>query len=352
MRNYSGVKPAMALEFTQFVGSGKMFRSRFRGHETSDITRMYSANDIRNIRLSLMGAPDGFKRPKTIPPVINFRMAKGGTGKTTICGNVASCMALMGYKILMIDGDPQSSLSNLFGVDWVKRDVAHIGTLMRRAAEESGPTRIEEAVIPIYTNGMLDLIPADITMVQTDAWLTNIMSREHAFTRLLSSEIDFFSQYDAILIDSAPSVSNLTTVLMVACKTMLAVVMPEAQSLKALDVLSSNIMEMNKYFPGRDYGVHIVVNKYNQSKKPHLMMLGELIARYKKYMDDTVVGEFVGFLRENDVNDDANSGPVLEHEPQSRGARDIIELTKSLISHYEVQIIAASMGTEELAIQN
>lgn len=339
MRTYAGVKPAMALEFTQFVGSGKMFRSRFRGPEKSDITRLYSAHDIRTIRLALLGAPEGFKRPRTIPPIINCRMAKGGTGKTTICGNVAACMASMGYKVLMIDGDPQSSLSALFGVDWVKRDVEHIGTLIRRASEAAGPTGIQDAVIPIYSDGMLDLIPADIAMVHTDAWLTSCMNREHAFSRLLESEIDFFSQYDAILVDSAPSVSLLTTTLMVASKTLLAVVMPEAQSLKALDVLSSNVMELNKFFPGRDYGVHIVVNKHNASKKPHVAMLGELAGRYRKHMDDTIVREFVGFLRENDVNNDENSGPVLEREPQSGAARDIITLTKSLIAHYNVQII-------------
>lgn len=345
MRNYVGVKPAMALEFTQFGGTGKMFRSRFRGNEKADITRLYSAKDIRSIRLSLMGIPETYIRPRTIPPIINFRMAKGGTGKTTICGNVAACMASMGHKILIIDGDPQSSLSNLFGVDWVKRDIEHIGTLIRRAnTEPEEPTHIKESIIQIYSDGMLDLIPSDISMVHTDAWLTSTMSREHAFTRLLDRELDFFAQYDAILIDSAPSVSLLTTSFMVASKTFLAVVMPEAQSLKALDVLSSNITELNKFFPGRDYGVHIVVNKYNQSKKPHQMLLEELSARYRQYMDDTVVREFVGFLRENDVHNDENSGPVLEHEPTSGGARDIIDLTKSLISHYDIQI--ADSNTE------
>ncbi|RYG55955.1 MAG: chromosome partitioning protein ParA, partial [Alphaproteobacteria bacterium] len=40
-----------------------------------------------------------------------FRMAKGGVGKTTLAGNIAACMSSMGYRILMIDADPQASLT-------------------------------------------------------------------------------------------------------------------------------------------------------------------------------------------------------------------------------------------------
>lgn len=336
MREYAGIRPKLAQEFTGFVGTSKMFRSRFRG-PTDALTRIYSPEEIRQIRMGLMGIPLDTPRSAVIPPILNFRMSKGGTGKTTICGNTASCLASMGYRVLMIDGDPQASLSQLFGLDWTKHDPVHIGELMRRA-NTGQRTDIDKAVIPIYPGGMLDLIAADINMANADSWIINAMNREQLLTRLLTTEIEFFSRYDAILIDSAPSSSLLTLALMVASKTMIAVVMPEGQSLKALDVLEANIKEMNAAWPNREYGVHIIINRYNQTKRPHQEVLQQIITGYKKQMNDTIIRDFIGFLRETVVVDNRNGGPVLEHEPNSVGARDIIDVTKSLIAFYDIHL--------------
>lgn len=247
----------------------------------------------------------------------------------------------MGYRILMIDGDPQASLSQLFGIDWTKQDVVHIGELMHRASLGK-PANIENATIPIYKGGMLDLIAADITMSNADTWMITAMNREQLLTRLMEKELDFFSRYDAILIDSAPSSSLLTLSLMVASKTMLAVVMPEGQSLKALDVLEANVTEMNIAWPNREYGVHIIVNRYNQTKRPHQEVLQQIVNGYKKSLNDTVIRDFIGFLRETVVINDRNGGPVLEHEPNSVGARDIIDVTKSLIALYDIRLPSVS----------
>jgi chromosome partitioning protein len=338
MRDYPGVKSRLAIEFSGWTGTSKAFLYAYRGREPVQTHRYYSAHDIRSIRLDLMGLPASATRSKTLPSVINVRMAKGGTGKTTLAANIACCMSMMGHRVLMIDGDPQSSLSGMFGVDWVTQDVTHVGELMRRASTKNEPTNIREAVEPLYEFGMLDLIPANIEMASVDGWMTQIIGREQAFAKLLEKEVDFFSQYDAIIIDSAPSSSLLTTAFMVASQTILAVVMPEGQSLGALNILQSNVQELNDHFPTRKYGIHIVVNRYNQSKKPHQDILGQLSDRYGNFLNDTIVRDFVGFLRETSGKNDAPAGPLLENEPNSVGARDIIDLTKSLIKLYGVKL--------------
>ena len=340
MRDYQGVKSRMAIEFSGWSGNSKAFFYAYRGREPVQTHRYYSALDIRNIRLDLMGLPLDIGRERVLPPIMNFRMAKGGTGKTTIAGNVAACMASFGHKVLMIDGDPQSSLSGTYGVDWTDQDFTHIGELMRRANHKPAlPTEIQQAIVPIYDGGMLDLIPSDITMAGTDSWMTQMqLGREMAFVRLLEKEIDFFSQYDAIVIDSAPSSSILTTSFMVASQKMLAVVMPEGQSRKALDILVSNVQELNETFPDKNYSFHVVVNRYNQAKKPHQDELGRMMERYASHINDAIVRDFVGFLRETSGKNAAVVGPVLEREPNSVGARDIIDLTKNLIKLYGVKL--------------
>lgn len=52
-------------------------------------------------------------------------MAKGGTGKTTVAANLATAFAFMGYKTLMIDGDPQASLTNMMGIDASSEDITY-----------------------------------------------------------------------------------------------------------------------------------------------------------------------------------------------------------------------------------
>ncbi len=340
MRSYKGVKSRLAIEFTGWSKDSKSFLYAYRGKEPVQKHRYYNAKDIRNIRLDLVGRPPEVKRMRNLPPIMNFRMSKGGTGKTTTSTNVAACIASLGYRVLLIDGDPESAASETFGIDWTMQDITHIGELMRRANKKPAlPTEIRSAVIPIYGDGMLDLIASDITMAGADSWLSQMQfQREKAFVNLLEKEIDFFSEYDVIIIDSAPATSILTTTFMVASRTLLAVVLPERKSRRALPVLESNIQELNEIYPGENYNFHIVVNKYNQTKKPHMEEMGRLVERYSAHLSEIIVRDFVGFLRETDEDDAESAGPILEREPNSVGARDIIDLSKSLIKFYNIKL--------------
>lgn len=334
-----GVKARLAQELAGFSGSPKAFRDKFDVAEKGQYHRVYMAEDIRRIRLKMLSLPEDSKRAKTLPPIMSFRMAKGGTGKTTISANVAAALAMYGHKVLAIDGDPQASLTGLFGIDWAREKVTHIGELMRRS-ERRETVNPREAVWPIYGGGMLDLFPADITLADTDSWLMGTVNREFAFSRLLEKEIDFFSQYDVILIDCAPSISLLTNTLMTASKTLLAVVNPEGQSTMALESLESNVEELNAAFSktGFHLDFQIIVNRYNQAKKPHNDALSHLVSKYPDRLNDTIIRDFIGFVRQTDVFDEKNNGPVFEREPNSVGARDIIDLTKSLIRLYDIKL--------------
>jgi chromosome partitioning protein len=340
MRPFPGIKSRLAQEFTGYTGTPRSFLYRYRGDTPPEKHHHYTPAEIRAIRLDLTGQQEASRR--VLPPCICTRMSKGGTGKTTITANVAACLAMMGYKVLLVDGDPQASLSLMFGVDWSKQAVTHAGELMHRVALKQ-PSRIAEAIVPLYAGGMLDLIPASIEMDNAESWIDRLnVGREKVFTRLMEAEREFFSQYDVVLIDSAPATSRLTIAFMVASPEMLTVVMPEGQSLGALDLLESNIQELNDNFPGQTYGVHLVINRFNQGKKPHQENLNTLAGRWGSIMSDTIVRDFVGFLREVDAENASHNGPVLENEPNSVGARDIIELTKGLVAHFGITIAGAA----------
>ena len=338
LRNF-GFKSRLAQEFTGFSGTSKAFRNLFPERETSGYHRIYTAEDIRYARLKLMGYDPKQKRARSIPPILNFRMSKGGTGKTTLAGNVSSALAMFGHRVLMIDGDPQASLTGLFGINWANEEIVHIGELMHRHSKAK-PIHVEQAIRHIYPGGMLDLIASDITLADADSWLMGATNREAMFQRLLEAEIDFFSQYDAIVIDSAPGTTLLTNTLMISCKTILAVVWLDGQSIKAMEVLASNMAELNRAFSSQGFnlGVHIIANGYHPSYQTCKDALQTLSTAYPKELNDNIIPHAASFLRQIDLFKEEDSGPVLERESGSVGARAIIDLTKSLIKRFDVRM--------------
>lgn len=353
LRQYHGIKLKLAKEFIGYTDTDKKFREVAKAAaggleitpEKTSSYKTYQPYEIRRIRQHLMlGLFD--ERQRELPPVINIRMSKGGTGKTTMATNIGTCFAQFGYKTLVIDGDPQGSLSKQFGFD-INMPLTHIGSVLEKLAKGM-PTNIQDAVVPVYSAGMLDLIPADITLAN-DSWMISTMNRETLFQRLMEKEAAFFKQYEVVIIDSAPGTSLLTTTFMVASKIITAVVIPEAQSVLALEVLESNISEINSSFQGRsaELGLHIIANRYRQTYRSHNEALEKLGSTYAAYMNDTIVRDFAGFLRETDLEDYSKSAPVLEKEPNSVGARDIIDVTKSLIKLYNVKLSAAKLTAED-----
>lgn len=337
MPQFQGVKAKFALELTAFAGTAKMFRTRFR--EAGDnVHALYSPKQIREIRMKLLDIPLDTVREKELPPIIVTRTAKGGVGKSTVSDNISACFAMSGYKTLLIDGDPEATTTGVFNISWSREDVIHIGGLMK-ALYEKKPIHPSKAVRHVYDGGMLDLIPADITMAN-DSWLLANMNRGEMFVRLLEHYVEFFSQYDVIVVDCPPGSSLLATTYMVAARTLLTVVVPEANAIASLDVLESNVQEINQSFAHRGFNldVHIVVNRYNQTKKPHNAALAALSSKMPGKINNNIVKDFVGFLRERDPEEVRDNGPLIEKEPGSIGARDIIDLSKSLVQLYDIRI--------------
>lgn len=340
-RSFPGIRGTLAQEFCGFSGSLKSLKTYFpeRSLEKNE-RRAYSAAEVRHARLMLAGIdPNTAVRHAGLPPIINCRMSKGGVGKTTIAANVGSALSLMGHKVLMIDADPQASLTGLFGIDWATEEIHHVGGLMQAAAKGKA-SDMNAAVRHIYEGGMLDLICSDITLADADTWLMGTPNREAVFKRMLDQNSEWFSQYDVIVVDSAPGTTLLTNTIMFATKTILAVVWLDGQSLRAMEVLSSNIAELNAAFQDRglDIGVHIVANGYHPSYQTCKDSLQVLQEQFGEYLDDNIIPHSAGFMRQMSLYEDMDSGPILEREPNSVGSRAIIDLTKSLIRKYGISL--------------
>lgn len=311
---------------------------KLTGKEIGDGARhVYRPSDVRRLKLAQYEIDESSVLPKR-PPIVNCRMAKGGTGKTTVAANLATAFAFMGYKTLMIDADPQASLTNMMGIEASSEDITHIGHLMEESVASKGTADVNRAVRSVFADGMLDIIPADITLTNADGWLMNQMQRETVFERLLSANTDFFGRYDVIVVDSAPGTSLLSMNVMVACRTQLAVCWLDRENLKALPILLGNVDEINAAYPGYASDVEIVANGYSAIYKQSKEALEVLVAKYRHQLNENVIQQYSGFHRQQSLPGAESKGAVVEQDHNSPGAKAMFDLAKSLLGRYRITL--------------
>lgn len=162
--------------------------------------------------------------------VISVVNHKGGVGKTTTTASLGEALAKKGFKVLLIDLDPQGNLSQILGVDMPEVQVA-----------DSLIDNVEFPVVKIDDN--LDLSPSDID-------LANVEMRFHELTggefRLKNRIAHLLSKYDYIVIDCPPSLNKLTLSAMAASTSCIIPLLPEMSAVKGLNSIWGKIMEVRK----------------------------------------------------------------------------------------------------------
>ena len=132
-------------------------------------------------------------------PTLAVANQKGGVGKTTTVLNLASEFARRGLRVLMIDADPQSTLTLSLGAT---DEAYNLATVL--GVTERGTGDLASVIHPVGDN--IDLVPGDILMSRTEIGLVVRAAREEQLTRVLST----VSGYDWIVIDVPPSLGLIT----------------------------------------------------------------------------------------------------------------------------------------------
>ncbi len=165
---------------------------------------------------------------------------KGGTGKTTTCENLGVGLAMEGKKVLLVDADPQGSLTVSMG--WQDPDAlpTTLSTLMQKAMNDQCIPPGEG--ILHHAEGV-DLIPANIELAGLEVALVNTMSREKVMKQVLESAK---REYDYILIDCTPSLGMLTVNALAAADRVIIPSQPSFLSTKGLNQLMHSVAKVKR----------------------------------------------------------------------------------------------------------
>lgn len=200
--------------------------------------------------------------------IIAFGTMKGGTGKTSLAFNLAGLLAEE-YKVLLWDLDPQCNLSQSAGLDINTRDVYTTKDIFDHP--DTDPEKIVVQLGDI--NEKLWILPGSMDLTIVESILTSRPGRELILRYYVEDHIDFFEQFDYIVIDTNPSMSNVNQNGFVAADSIVLVSDVSLHSIRGAELFQFLWEDVRKSMRLPNTIKALVLNNYDNRTK----LAGELM---------------------------------------------------------------------------
>lgn len=248
--------------------------------------------------------------------IIAIANQKGGVGKTTTSINLAASLAKLDKKVLIIDADPQANASSGLGVD-----IKDLKTTVYECM--IGEVKVCDATFDTEIEG-LKIVPSHIDLVGAEIEMINLTNREKRMRDMLLIEK---ANYDYIIIDCSPSLGLITVNALTAADSVIVPVQCEYFALEGIGKLLNTIKIIkNGLNPG------LVVEGFLLTMfDARLRYANQVADEVRKHFADMV---FKSVIQRNVKLSEATSygQPVILYEPDSKGAKNHMDLAKELIA--------------------
>ncbi len=256
-------------------------------HMTPGGRRHYSAADLLTIRTRLettAKTPGTYLRGRRAGDkvqVLSFLNFKGGSGKTTSAVHTAQRLALKGYRVLVVDIDPQASLTTLFGFR-PEYDFLHSGTIYD-AIRYDDPLPFSAIIQPTFFSG-IDIAPGGLMLQEFEhetpqALMKNL--QPPFFSRMATALQEVEARYDLILFDCPPQLGYLTMAALCASTGVLITVVPnmlDVASMSQFLQMSADLLDVVSNAGARmefDF-LRFLINRYEPNDGPQQQVVAFL----------------------------------------------------------------------------
>ena len=242
---------------------------------------------------------------------------KGGVGKTTTTINIGTALAATGWKVLIIDLDPQGNASTGLGVDRAARKRSSYDLLV-------GNYAIDETVIPTRVP-RLDLVASTADLSGAEIELVDIERRAHRLDMALSEAPP--GRWDVVLIDCPPSLGLLTVNAMSAANSLLVPLQCEFFALEGLSQLLQTIERIRARFnPGLQI-LGVALTMYDRRNRLSEQVAADVRAALGKLVFETSIPRNVR------LSEAPSYGvPALIYDHRCAGSEAYIQLARELMA--------------------
>lgn len=245
---------------------------------------------------------------------IAFINQKGGTGKTTSALNVGAALARDGYKVLLIDIDPQGNLTTSAGLAELAENEPTVYEVLKGSD-------INKAIRS--KKGAYDILPTDIRLSGADIELSAIAGRDYILKEAIES---LKVEYDYILIDCPPSLSVITLMGLTASDSVIIPVQAQYLALKGMAQLIDTIKLVKKRMNTGLEIAGVLLTMYDGRKNLDREILENVKAAFPSKVFNTTISNNVALAEAPGFGMD-----IYEYKPDSKGALQYEQLTDEII---------------------
>lgn len=263
--------------------------------------------------------------------IISIANQKGGVGKTTTAINLAASLAVLEYKTLLIDADPQANSTS--GVGFDPRNIK-VGVYECIINDENPKNIILQTSTP-----NLDLLPAHIDLVGAEIELINLPNREQMMRHSLQKIKD---DYDFIIIDCSPSLGLVTVNALCASDSVIIPVQCEYFALEGLGKLLNTIKIVQSRL-NTDLEIEgILLTMYDLRLRLSNQVVEEVKTHFQQMVFDTII------QRNTKLGEAPSFGQtIIMHDASSKGAINYLNLAREILQKNGM----TQMGVDEKIIE-